>query len=105
VLGQADKNQKDLVRSMGWEPDAIYDTKTGKTVPIDAALTTDAAVFTNQGVPMTSGRYADGGGDLDPGGQPEGKVEFNTPTHRSEENNAPFKGRSGDPYAGMPGSK
>ena len=105
MLGQADKNQKDLVRSMGWDPDTIYDTTTGKSVAIDAALTVGASVYTNQGVPMTSGKYVDGGGDLDPSGTPEGKVEFNTPTRRSETNNAPFPGRSGDPYAGMPGSK
>jgi hypothetical protein len=98
LQGQFVKNQKDLVRQMGWEPDAIYDPTTGKSVPLDAALAADAELFTNQGVPATRGKYGaltDGDGAIE--SYPEGKVEFNSPVRRSETLNAPFPGRKSDP--------
>jgi hypothetical protein len=106
VQGQFIKNQKDLVRSMGWNPDAILDVNTGKSVPLDAALSADAAVFSNQGVPMTSEKYGDpltGSGAIE--SYPEDGVDFKSPTRRSESGNAPFPGRRGNPYPDMPGSK
>jgi len=101
MQGDQSKALKTIARGKGWEPDAVYDPATGKSVPIDDGLVADAAIFTNQGVPMTRGKYTEkaDGYDVNPGA---GEA-FNSPKMRSETSNAPFKGANGDPYAGKGG--
>jgi hypothetical protein len=104
MQGRSEKQQKMIARGSGIEPDSIYDPSTGTWTPLDAALTAPAEVFLNQGVPMTNGRYSPpviGPSAIE--SHPEGKVEFNSPTRRSESRNAPFPGKHGDPYAGKGG--
>jgi hypothetical protein len=105
MQGQAVSSQKIIARAKGWDPDAIYDTKTGEYSPIDALFVSPAEVFTNQGVPKTRGAYGP-----PPNGESssimkemEGPVDFKHPIPRSESSNAPFKGRGGNPYAGLGG--
>lgn len=102
MQGNSVRQQKNIARQMGYDPDAVYDPNTGKSIPLDIGLTAPAAVFTNQGVPMTQGKYGPPPVTTDADAvQSEGKVEFNQPTHRSESANAPFPGKHGDPYAGF----
>jgi hypothetical protein len=104
MQGKSIMLQKSLVRTMGIEPDAIYDPATGKSTPIDAYMTQPAQVFVNQGVPMTEGVYSPpmiGPSAIE--SIAEGGVQFNAPKTRSESNNAPFPGKHGDPFAGMGG--
>jgi hypothetical protein len=104
VLGDQSKALKTISRGKGWNPDEIVDPKTGATTPIDSGLAGDFTIFTNQGVPMTRGKYpqlADGYDVSIGAGEPA--TTFNSPKHRSETINAPFPGKHGDPHAGMGG--
>jgi hypothetical protein len=104
MLGKSIMLQKSLVRTMGIEPDAIYDPATGKSQPLDANMVLPAKVFVNQGVPMTEGAYSPpmlGPSAIE--SMSEGGVQFNAPSRRSESVNAPFPKRRGDPFAGMGG--
>jgi hypothetical protein len=105
MQGQAVSSQKIIARNKGWDPDTIYDPTTGESTPIDANFVAPAAVFTNQGVPMTKGAFGP-----PPNGESsaimsemERPVDFVYPTPRSESANAPFKGRGGNPNAGKGG--
>jgi hypothetical protein len=101
MQGQTEKAQKTIARGKGWEPDAVYDPATGKSIPLDSGLVAESAIFTNQGVPMTKGAYphqADGYDVSIGAGEPA--TTFNSPKRRSEGNNAPVPGKHGDPYAG-----
>jgi hypothetical protein len=102
MQGQQVSSQKIIAKGNGWDPDSIYDSKTGTWTPIDAHFVAPAEVFTNQGVPMTQGAYGP-----PPNGESsaimkemEGPVDFKYPTPRSESSNAPFPKRGGDPNAG-----
>jgi hypothetical protein len=101
MQGDQTKALKTVSIGKGWNPDIVMDVGTGASVPLDAALSTDAAIFTNQGVPMTKGAYphqADGYDVSIGAGEPA--TTFNSPKRRSEGNNAPVPGKHGDPYAG-----
>jgi hypothetical protein len=101
MQGNVTRIQKAIARSMGIDPDGIYDPATGKMSPLDPNMVMPAQVFTNQGVPMTSGVY--GAPILGSSGiisESEGSVQFNSPSRRSESNNAPAPGRSSDPNPG-----
>jgi hypothetical protein len=101
MQGMATKTQKDIARQMGYDPDGVYDPATGKYIPLEEGLVAPAAIFTNQGVPMTRSKYGPpiiGSSEIE--SHPEGSVDFNHPTPRNEFNNAPIPGRKGDPYAG-----
>ena len=104
MQGKSEMQQKMIARGSGIEPDSIYDPATGKYVPLDPLLTAPAAVFTNQGVPMTEGKYSPpmiGVSEIE--SHPEGAVQFNVPNRRSESVNAPVPGKHGDPFAGKGG--
>jgi hypothetical protein len=104
MLGKSEMLQKSLVRTMGIEPDAIYDPATGKSQPLDANMVLPAKVFVNQGVPMTEGAYSPpmiGPSAIE--AMAEGAVGFDSPQRRSETLNAPVPGKHGDPYAGKGG--
>jgi hypothetical protein len=104
MQGSQTAAQKTVVRGKGWEPDAIYDPATGKSAPLDEGLVAPAAIFTNQGVPRSRGKYAQlaDGYDVSVGaGEPA--ATFNSPKRRSESGNAPFPKAKGDPYAGLGG--
>jgi hypothetical protein len=106
MQGHNIKSQKIIARGKGWDPDGVYDTTTGKYVPLDEGLVAEAAIFTNQGVPMTKDKY--GAPIIGPSAieaHPEGPVQFNHPTPRNDFNNAPIPGAKGDPYAGKPGAR
>jgi hypothetical protein len=101
MQGDQSKALKTVARGKGWNPDSVYDPKTGGYTPLDEGLTADQAIFTNQGVPMTKDKYGPpmlGSSAIE--AHPEGPVAFNHPTPRSLTNNAPVPGKHGDPYAG-----
>jgi hypothetical protein len=104
MQGNVTRIQKAIARSMGIEPDAIYDPATGKSTPLDSNMVLPAQVFVNQGVPMTNGAYSPpilNGSEIV--SESEGGVQFNAPSRRSESNNAPAPGRRSNPYPGMKG--
>jgi hypothetical protein len=103
MLGQQSKAQKIVARAKGWDPDLIWDSKTQSYGPPNDALGTnqESAVFTNQGVPSTQGKYPqlEDGYDVRNIGPDE--VDFNHPTPRSGGNNAPTPKARGDSFPGM----
>ena len=104
MQGNSVRIQKNIARTLGWEPDAVYDPNTGKSIPLDRGLVAPAAILSNQGVPMTKGNYPQAADGFDVTiGTGEPKADFNSPKRRSESLNAPFPRRGGDPNAGKGG--
>jgi hypothetical protein len=100
MLGQQSKAQKEIALGKGWQPDRIFDSKTGTYGPAIEG-SDPSAVFTNQGVPSTQGKYPqlEDGYDVRNIGPDE--VDFNHPTPRSGGNNAPTPKARGDSFPGM----
>jgi hypothetical protein len=104
MQGDQTKALKTVSIGKGWNPDVIVDVGTGKSAPLDEGLVAPAAIFTNQGVQKSRGKYAQlaDGYDVSVGaGEPA--ATFNSPKRRSESINAPFPKAKGDPYAGLGG--
>ena len=100
MLGQQSKAQKEIARGKGWDPDKVFDPKTGTYGPLIEG-SDPSAVFTNQGVPMTKGKYPQLKDGYDVRSIGADEVDFVSPDWRGEERNDPTPGVKGNPFAGM----
>ena len=106
MQGQQQKAQKIIARANGWDPDAVVNPSDGTSVPLADTLAMPAAVFTNQGVPMTYRKFPDqpDGYDVSKGLSPDDEdFKFGDPSREQQEANAKPSRGNGDPFAGMGG--